>query len=401
MKKSLFIIASAALVLSSCAEDSLRNDIKGEEQAITFETFAQKATRAGEEVAENSGITNHHGLYNYQQSFKVWGSKYVNSVETRVFGEDEEGQIVSGDAQNKWSYSPVRFWDKSANSYDFYAAAPANLAWVWDNTNKKISLNSFSVDGETLGVMTSNTASADAVMPNNKDIMISNDVVREAVNNTMNVGEVNLFFNHILSRLNIAVQKDKVLDDFKVKLNSVKLYKMIKTASFNEANASGAALASGSVARWSSSDAIKFDEAIGYMPASSDAEEMLSNASGDAYKFVYQALVIPSTFGYQSIINLDGSNVASADAPYMSINYTLYDDQDNAIPGGNYEYFYNIADIFNGANSTAVDFCEGWMNTLKITIKPDEIQFCAEVYEWAEKNASTNVPNIASGDALQ
>lgn len=383
MKKSLFIIASAALVLSSCAEDALRNEIKGEEQAISFATFAQKATRA-----ENSTASDHHGLAKHHQSFEVWGSKYVNGVENRVFGENGPGQLVTV-ASGDWSYSPIRFWDKSAQKYDFYAAAPANIGWIWDNNTKKLSLNGFAIDGATLEVM--NTVSADALMPNAKDIMISTDIIREAVNNVMDKGEVNLFFNHILSRFNIAVQKSSVLDEFIVKLNSIKLYKMLETADFNEALASVSALASGTVARWI--NGTEFGTEIGFMPASSDAEEMNSNASGDAYKYVYQGLVIPSTLGYEAI-NLDGSSTETK--PYMSINYTLCNASGDAIPGGTYEYFYNIADIFNGASSDAtIDFCEGWMNTLKITIAPDAIEFCAEVYEWAEKTiASADVPSI-------
>lgn len=381
MKKGLFIIAGAALVLSSCQEDGIRNDINNTvEEAISFETFAQKAVRA-----ENSGATATHGLAQYHDNFAVWGSKYINDVEqTPVVFENQLVKYASSDG-GKWQYSPVRFWDKSANKYDFYAAAPASESWVFDNTTKKFTLSNFSVDNVSLAVGTA--CSADAVMPNNKDIMIATDAFANPATDSKT--QVHLLFNHILSRMNIAVKKGDVLKDYIVRLDKVMISEMLKTGSFDESRASGNALASGSVARWTNTST---KEDFGY---NETGDNRLKVASSDTY--VYQGLIIPQEVGYKSI-KLDGTD-ASGDA-YILIAYTMYTasgDAEIEVPGGNYEYYYNLADIFNGngaASGDAVDFCEGWMNTLKITINPDAIDFCADVYEWDEKSEKVDVPDI-------
>lgn len=385
MKKSIFIIAGAALLLSSCAQDALRNDFNNGEdlqKSISFETFAQKASRA-----ENSSATNTYGLEKHHQTFVVWGNKYVNSVSTAVFGTNNgAGVTVNYSSGDGWYYSPLRFWDKAADKYDFFAAAPANAGWSFNN--KIFTLSSFSVDGASLAVST--TCSSDAKMPNGKDIMIATDWKREGMLTSKNYDEVDLEFNHILSRLNIAVKKASILAAYTLKLDKVKVYKMKKTGAFNEASASGNALASGSVARWTSNTEYSF----GY-EASGNARTAI--ASGDTY--VYQGLIIPQKVEWESI-KLDGSSTETK--PYIVIGYTMYDASGDAVPGGAYEYYYNLADIFNGTGTASgdVELCEGYMNTLKITIKPDAIEFCPEVFEWAEKTVSVNVPDInASGDA--
>lgn len=382
MKKGLFIIAGAALVLSSCQEDGIRNDINNTvEEAISFETFAQKAVRA-----ENSGATATNGLAQYHDNFAVWGSKYINDEEqTPVVFENQLVKYASSDG-GKWQYSPVRFWDKSANKYDFYAAAPASESWVFDNTTKKFTLSNFSVDNVSLAVGTA--CSADAVMPNNKDIMIATDAFANPATDSKT--KVHLLFNHILSRMNIAVKKGDVLKDYIVRLDKVMISEMLKTGSFDESRASGNALASGSVARWTNTST---KEDFGY---NETGDNRLKVASSDTY--VYQGLIIPQTVDYKSI-KLDGTD-ASGDA-YILIAYTMYTasgDAEIAVPGGKYEYYYNLADIFIGngaASGDAVDFCEGWMNTLKITINPDAIEFIADAYEWDEKEpVEVDVPDI-------
>lgn len=382
MKKSLFLIAGAALVLSSCQEDGIRNDINNTvEEAISFETFAQKAVRA-----ENSGAEDKNGLAQYHDNFAVWGSKYINDVEqTPVVFENQLVKYASSDGT--WQYSPKRFWDKSANKYDFYAAAPASESWVFDNTTKKFALSNFSVDNVSLAVGTA--CSADAVMPNNKDIMIATDAFANPATDSKT--KVHLLFNHILSRMNIAVKKGDVLKDYIVRLDKVMISEMLKTGSFDESLASGNALASGSVDRWAAATGSEAD--FGYEKSGNDR---LKVASSDTY--VYQGLIIPQEVKYKSI-KLDGTD-ASGDA-YILIAYTMYTasgDAEIEVPGGKYEYYYNLADIFNGngaASGDAVKFCEGWMNTLKITINPDAIEFMADAYEWDEKEpVEVDVPDI-------
>ena len=53
-----------------------------------------------------------------------------------------------------------------------------------------------------------------------------------------------------------------------------------------------------------------------------------------------------------------------------------------------YVYYFNLADVFNGDGANKdndVDFCEGWQNTLNITLAPSAIKFNPVVYQWDEK----------------
>lgn len=394
MKKYLFILATAAIV-ASCSNNDLRNDLLDEQIEIGFNTFTSKQTKAGE--AENSSATLKYDLKDYQTSFKVWGYKEVGSTKTPyVFGEsDYKGTVVT--YTTKWGYSPARFWDKTA-TYSFFAAAPQGLEWVWDDTNETISLQDYAVDGASIA--TSTSVDPKAVMPNYKDIMISEDVKNYSYTSGTTV---TLNFIHILSRLNIGVKKATSLNDFIVKLKSVQINGMYKQGDFDE-HAASANNTTGNHSRWSDH---KTNYNFGYTTTGDEFTEVVN----DNYKYVSQTLIIPQEVAYASDIKLDGTNAAASSKPYLTIEYEIWtknvcftqEEIDNASSGDPaygkttsdvktasyktdaYNYTYNLADLFNGTSSNNIDFNEGWMNTLNITIDALTIDFDADVYQWAEK----------------
>ena len=281
MKKYLFILTTAAIV-ASCSDIDTFKQVNTPDEAIGFSTYTGKLTRA-----ENSTASVKHSLGNYHNSFKVWGSKTVNSTTSVVFNAQtvsatpttpeelydaagaitknatltgalnstdaltadqataynaaiqpetnkeagntlsaEEaaaynatlaGAVKAGDIKTEavydWAYTPLVFWDKSASSYSFNAAAPAGLSWAF--ADDKISLDNFSVDGTTIAA--SATIDPKAVF-GPKDIMISEDI--DAYTNFTSA-PVNLSFIHLLSRLNIGVAKSAFLSGHVVKLNSI------------------------------------------------------------------------------------------------------------------------------------------------------------------------------------
>ena len=73
----------------------------------------------------------------------------------------------------------------------------------------------------------------------------------------------------------------------------------------------------------------------------------------------------------------------------MILTYTIQQTHDangdaiaNPEAAESFTVYYNLANAF-ALNSGNLAFYEGWQNTLNITIKPDVIQFCAEVAEWS------------------
>jgi hypothetical protein len=486
MKKELLLIAAAATMLTACVNTEDFREISEAESAIDFSTFTTKQTKA-----ENSNAEAVNNLEGYNTTFKVWGSKYVvrnsTSTEERVFGVDGTGDIVSWDNNNttstKWSYSPVRFWDKSATSYSFYAAAPSGKSWVWNNDTKKLSLADFIISGynSVTGTPATEVDAAKVLTSalDTEDLMISTDLTGY---NTYTSAAVNLHFNHILSRLNIGVRKAAILDEFDVKLNAIKVYNMVNKGSFNENTVltpddpndnEAELLAAGTTKRWTLS-AVATDKFTTPMSYVKDGGLEVSSTASDAntkYQYVYEGLVIPQGVAYNPTVEvndytanqdpeefkLDGSNAGASSNPYIfidyeiwtkavaAVNYTketaydynidnnLYNDgfveegdddgsggtytketaydyntslaKDGAAVEGavktpakatakmdGYQYYYNLADVFNDDAATAVDFCEGWQNTLKITLSPTAIIFDADVYRWApDKEISVDI----------
>lgn len=373
--KKVYLLAAAALAFAACSNEDLYIDGPAEMQndAISFKTFAQKATRA----AENSNATEKYNLEMYHQTMSVWGYKNVASADVPVFTKQlvENESTASGD----WKYTPIRFWDKSADHYKFYAAAPASAAWVFDGTARKLSISNFTLKGISLPA--ADAVKANAVFPaasGDVDLMISHDITNYK---TYTYDAVNLEFDHILSRFNIGVRTIEELasgnaSNLEVKLDEVRVFNMVNKGSFNEASSD--AIASGSAARWTANGKFASSDAVGY-------------ASGDAvmtedYNYVYQALFIPQVCA-SGDVKMDGTNVDENSAPYIRITYTISDKNASGDAGETYTYYYNLAKIFNKAPLT---FCEGWMNTLLITIDPIAIKFDAQVYEWTL---------YASGDA--
>lgn len=414
MRKYSFFLATAALVFVGCASDELRSNIQDEQIEIGFSTITNKQTRA-----ENSSADINGNLETYNNTFKVWGYKVVNGTETPVLGAVEganntytyPGQLVEHknadpDANpavtEGWYYTPVRFWDKSATVYKFYAASPSRDDWSWNSSTKKVSIADFSitgynsVTGTPATAIVTNKVLTEALTT--EDLMISTDI--EDYKNYTNT-PVNLSFNHILSRLNIGVRKATILDDYTVYLKSVKVFNMKSNGSFNESLATGTNLSAGTVARWTAaSTPATFTSGVGYENASGLEITSTATTENTYYQYVYEGLAIPQSVAYSktvlvnesvtgldSYLYLNGSNATATSAPYIVIEYEIGKTENNVYTKhDSYKYYYNLADVFNADATTAVDFCEGWQNTLKITLAPAAINFDADVYEWATKN---------------
>ena len=378
MKKNLLIIAATALIFAACSNNDLLNDMQDQQVEIGFSTFTGKLTRA-----ENSTASTTHGLSTHHTAFKVWGYKTVNGKSSAVFGESNNAgtQVAWNSTNSAWEYTPLRFWDKSATNYKFYAAAPASASWSY--ANDKLSLTGFSVDGATIAASSSIDADANFGA---KDIMISEDVtVLPAAYTTANV---QLNFIHLLTRLNIGVKKaSPALDSYVVKLKSIKVYNLVDGANFSEATA---AIQSGSIARWSANNTISDNSKNGY--GYTTVTEVTKN-----YNYIYQSLFIPQQIDYVADTPLNGTGLGASSKPYLNIQYDLYN-TDGSVKIDSYSYFFNLADMFNGngENSTAnVKLCEGWMNNLNITIEPVAINFAADIYEWQPTtDTNVNVPGI-------
>lgn len=214
MKKQLLFLAAVAALAACSKTDNFKETA---EAPIDFsEVFIEKATKAPfTDVASLKA-----------SSFGVFGSKTKqdNTVE-KVFGKSAAetnggAQVSWNTTSSKWTYSPIRYWDKGATSYHFYAYAPYNSVTTGDNrllgsvTWSESTANSFKIEG-----FKQNTTVANMV-----DILTD---LENQINNTSKQNTVNFSFKHILSNINfyMAVSPELKSDETNnpVSVNSISL----------------------------------------------------------------------------------------------------------------------------------------------------------------------------------
>ena len=408
MKKYLFIAAAATL--AACSNETLVETPQLPEEkevAIGFGTGFNNMTRA----ENNDHATQLNGLENYHQNFRVWGYKNIaTDVENEfervaVFsGNVDEDyataaqSIVTYDKDApapfdtyKWKYDPIRYWDKSAANYDFHAAAPqkfgtTNLAWVWTPSNVKdgkgegnFSIEAQSVKGESLPLNKEVTKQVEgkdqdafgkATSVKDCDLMIATDITNYSV---FTKEPVHFLFNHILSRLNIGVRigTDVYVDNESapttgvVQLKDVAIVKVFTKGDFDEAlERDEEKVKEGTIARWEN----RVTPTTADKPFGFPNEVVTGEEDGDAvatelnlsktftnegieytrndFKMVYQGLMIPQEIKFEDI-KVDGSNIKTAQYPYLYIHYT--------IDGEEFKNYYNLAAVFSAVSVPFTD----------------------------------------------
>ena len=235
MKKNYVMLAFATLMMAACANNDLVDDLVKEEvpQAIGFETFANKTTRA----VDSGSAT---ALDSYHKSFGVWAYK-TTKTDGAVMPNYKVAYTAGSPAT--WEYKNVdgqsiKYWDKKAD-YSFYAYAPHSTNASEDSGVISISngeyaanenLQSKIVDGDEKGFTTtpnsnafkgtgvsSTTASTDWMMATK--ITGYNDY-------SSSVLEV---FSHIMSKLVVNI-KSTVAGTI---VNSVKVNNVFGQGSYN------------------------------------------------------------------------------------------------------------------------------------------------------------------------
>lgn len=346
MKKSNLIIAAAALVMASCAQNEvLFQDFK--ETAIGFaKSGIENNTRAA--LTDSWFITsgNAFGVYGYK------GSTMIFQDETVTWnGED-------------WKNPTVRFWDKSAQDYCFYAYAPKSATNSFNN-------GKFTFTGLSL---IKDIASADA------DIAIATPLNNISYyhctggnTNGHGTGHVEFIFNHILSKLSFKIKEN---GDFQAASADVK----VKNIDICFPTATGI--------KWAQAEKNAVSGEIAYDSyASADAINAsgeASMASGDAAS--YNVAVFSGAEDISTTAETIGNTyiVAPVNDTYTSHKFAIrvtydvkYTDLNDAVT----DYAYGVLSYEPTSNSYHV---------VTITIDPEEIQFCVDkINEWTP----------ASGDA--
>jgi len=347
----------------------------------------------------------------------------ITDAQAKAYNATLSGAKHEGDIKTLavWTASPLKFWDKTASKYNFFAAAPkfyidgetaigwnlvfkqepvaangSNPAVAADYSEATITLADFVLNGNNVRTAASTVPTKSFKSVADVDLMIASpcEILRTSYNKAT-PDDVNLQFNHILSRLNILVKKGDNIKNCEVSLTGLQVFNLKNKGSFNESLASTTSsptLASGTIKRWEatgSPSAVQVGTAGNLKDYTPTAITLASTSSTTGVtqtaQYVLETLIIPQDITFETI-DIDGSGTHNQ--AYIRIDYT--------IDGQDYYGFYNLAKCFNAtatSGSNTVAFCEGWQNNLTITINPNAIQFTGEVFGWDTKqNVDHTIP---------
>ena len=370
MKKNYLFLAAAATMFTACVQSDLVSEIpEAAPQAISFETFANKQTRA----TENSTADYTWALEYHHSKFNVWASKQTATGYVEVW---QSGNPGVAELNGSWTPTPKKYWDKAALNYYFYAAAPASIGWIYSNKTSGdgstgfLKLNNYTLEGTLNDNLAANTTDAHnswgSTTGNDIDLLIAHDC--DVPNGTYNVdapSNVNLNFYHLLSRLNIRVKKT---GDATIIVNNLDVYKVKNSGSFNE---DGATInTTGSTERWNTTSST-------YTLGMKGSPLTL----GTDAVYTHEYLVIPQLqTNTEATVNQGSAPTTDA---YIYINYT--------VDGEVFESYYGLAQVFGTPKTENLAFNEGWQNTLTINIAPDAILFDTKVAEWSGTDKVENL----------
>lgn len=386
MKKNYLWIAAAAVMFAACSSNDTFKDVDVQETPIAFTSYAQPTTKA----TENNDGAYSWNLEDHHTSFDVWGYRKKSDTYQWVFTKQNVTYSSS-----TWSYTPVRYWDKTQDSYTFFAAAP-------DHTNWNISNGALPADqklsyaGLTLSDHDATTADATASADNyvesfstaapGKDLMIAAPCTTSDYANP-----VNLQFIHILSRLNVIVQRGNKLNaNDVVNITSFQVCGFLPTGDFDE-SLHAADNQDGTMSRWKDQTGTKinYTSSTAIIDPSTPTSLTVTNdgTSNTKKQYILQSLVIPQNVTYQDIAwNVDPANINQA---YIHITYTISNTNWPAdSQTESYEGYYNLAKALgaDGTTTTTKGFYEGWQNNLTLKINPALIEFDPTVSTWGTKD---------------
>lgn len=373
MRKGILTTTAAMTLLAACSTNDEIQAPQQEMSSIDFATYAPTMTRA----AENSSATQADLLNTHHTTFKVWGNKTVGSTTTEVFKD----QLVSYNG-SKWTYTPVRYWDKTAR-YNFYAVAPATygdsqtaVGWIFNDATNSFSLTDFTLEGKSLSVSSELEPGASFKEVSDVDLMLAHDIT-----DYNNYGTVALEFDHILSRFNIGVKATSPNQNHTITVNEVKVFNLYMKGDFTEnaEDVTNENLKAGTTKRWSNLSNLSSD--LGYTHQTTDP-------SFTSEYYVYRALVIPQEVAYETL-PLSGPLNTSTAEPYLMVKYTMNYGNNTT---ETFTSYYNLAAAFGKTSAgDKLPFNEGWMNTLHITLGPETIEFSGQVNQFAAQS-SVNIP---------
>lgn len=355
------MIAAAAALFAACAQNDVFNDVDTQDVPIGFDgKYVNKATRAEINEAWFQTSGKHFGVYGYKgASFALFTNEDVSWN-----GSD-------------WVHTTVRFWDKNATDYNFYAHAPRAAAHTF--TDKKYTFTSIPVISD--------------INNGDPDIVVATPITAMGYGNCTQTsvaghgeGHVEFDFHHILSKLAFKVKTSVPATAAEITVTEVKLDFPTGTATWTQAAANDVAGAT-TYSSYTAKDGINnegapiyanFETAVfsGTTATLTSTGVYLADATDDSNVgktfIVTPVAVSPATSGLEHIFG-------------VKVTYNIQYKKESSTPG-TYENDGPaeqgcIATGVIGGGETAANQYKPAQNTsyiVTIDVNPAQIQFCVD-----------------------
>ena len=364
MKKSYLMIAAAAALFAACAENDTIKEVN-EDVAIGFDgKYVNKATRAEINEAWFQTSGKHFGVYGYKgATFQLF-----NNEDVSWNGTD-------------WVHTTVRFWDKNATDYNFYAHAP--LAATHTFTDKKYTFTSIPVITEI------NTGDPDIVVATPITAMGYGSCTQTSADGH-GEGHVEFDFNHILSKLAFKVKTSVPATSAEITVTEVKLDFPTGTATWAQAaadNVAGATTYSSYTAKdginnegapiYANFETAVFSGTTAVLTSQAVSIADATNSSNVGNTFI----VTPVASTGNGVEHIFGVKV-TYNIQYKKLNpaYATDNTVDQYINDGDPETGCIATGVIGGGNTTATQYKPAQNSSYIITIdvNPAQIQFCVD-----------------------
>lgn len=420
---NMMVLVAGAAIVASCSDSTkLNHEVRQtQNEKIGFVTYSEKATRAEE--------TNSVNLYDFYKVFDVYAWKTAGGVEQSVFShdpvehfeDDTQGTVVYATAPAKpsdewgnindtqykgWFYKDIRYWDKLASSYNFYAIAPYEEnpapALSISNGDDNIAIGTAS---DVYKISTEKNLAINPTITNEKKYFGFNKDYMLAEKSETKFNLVTLNFHHILTKLNVKITLTdayKGLQPFTIK--KLHIVGLEDEGYFNYGTSmtdNGWTTTAGKTYDWT----INTDYILKNVPADVDDKTEYSG-----YYWI-QTLVFPQTL----TCTAEGAKTAPPAGKYLYIEYTIGNET--------FKAYYDLAYVFDptlkcikeavlytdeelAADPTLTqpkveavtvagtyDLSQGSEYTINIKVGPEPIIFEAKATKWAVEDENDLIIN--------
>lgn len=384
------LVAGAAIVASCTDTTKLNTEVRQNTQTekIGFETYTEKATRSDESNSLN--------LSDFYKAFDVYAWKTANSQVQSVFSHDPveffdsnstAGTYVyktdfsklskewgdnwaTNTSYKSWFYEDVRYWDKLATSYNFYAIAPyeetPSPALTINNGDANIKIGDaehlYKVSEEKNLAKSTTLTKDKKYFGFNKDYMLADKVGTKFQMVTLN-------FHHILTKFNVKITLTdayKGTQPFTIKNLTIAGLEDEAYFEYNTAmNKNG----------WNTKAGSTYNLADSASYVLKNVPDSITDKTEYSGYYWFQTLIFPQALTCDTI----GALTTAPNSKYLFVEYTIGNET--------FKSYYDLAYVFGCTQENdkkTYNLEQGSEYTINIKVGPEPIVFDAKSSKWAD-----------------